>query len=112
MVPFAIAAAAEPVDAWLDAVVLVHQGSTTCAGAFVAAEGRVVTAYHCVAAGGRPRITTRAGESAVGRVAAVDRAADLAVIDVPALAGRPWLPVASAPPAPGEPVWALGHPLG
>lgn len=114
MLPIAIAAGAraEPVDAWLDAVVLVQQGSTTCAGALVSDGGQVATAYHCVAAGGRPRVTLRGGARATGRVVATDVAADLAVIEVPELAGRAWLAVADAPPAPGAPVWALGHPLG
>jgi CBS domain-containing protein len=96
--------------AWLEAVVLVHQGSTMCAGVLVDAEGHVATAYHCVAPGGRPRVTARDGASAVGRVAGVDVVNDLAVVEVPALAGRPWLQVAMAPPEIGEPVWALGHP--
>ena len=70
-----VALAAPP----LDAVVLVRQGASTCAGAFVDAEGTVATAYHCVTAGGRPKITTRDGRDAVGTQtcgAAGDRVAD------------------------------------
>lgn len=96
----------------LDAVVLVEQGSTSCAGAVVSPDGLVVTAYHCVAAGGRPLLRTRGGRRVVGRVRAVDRAADLALVEAPELAGAPWIPVADHAPSPGEPVAALGHPYG
>nr|MBA2319696.1 trypsin-like serine protease [Deltaproteobacteria bacterium] len=40
-----------------DPVVRVVVGSAACAGAIIS-PGRVLTAYHCVAAGGRARITT------------------------------------------------------
>jgi len=107
-----VAMAAPEVDAWLDALVLVRQGGTACAGTVVSPQGVVATAYHCVAAGGRPGITTRDGASVVGRVIAVDRARDLALLDAPALAGASWRPLAEAPPPVGAAVWALGHPGG
>jgi hypothetical protein len=106
------AALANPAADALDAVVLMVQGSSTCAGALVDAQGTVVTAYHCVAPGGRPLVTTRDGMVAVGRVVSVDRRYDLAVVSVPELAGHPWIPVAEQPPALGETVSALGHPFG
>ncbi len=46
-------ATASPSEAWLDALVLIQQGSTVCAGALVDPSGTVVTAYHCVSSGGR-----------------------------------------------------------
>lgn len=95
----------------VDAVVLVEQGRSTCAGAIVAG-GRVATAYHCVAAGGRPRITTRDGTVVVGRVVGVRRDADLAVIDAPGLAGLPGVALADEAPPPGSDVFAIGHPFG
>ncbi|MCB9698258.1 MAG: trypsin-like peptidase domain-containing protein [Alphaproteobacteria bacterium] len=98
------------IESWLDAVVLLRQGRATCAGARVAPD-RVLTAYHCVASGGHPGIEERDGTRTVGQVSWVDRGADLALVDVPA-SDAPWLPVATAPPAPGEGVWALGHPGG
>jgi hypothetical protein len=104
--------ATEPTHAPLDAVVLVQQGSTTCAGAIIDSAGRVATAYHCVAPGGRPRVTTRTGLEAVGRVSAVRTRQDLAVIEVPALAGQPSIPLRERPPVVGEAVFALGHPYG
>lgn len=99
-----------PVGAWMDAVVLLEQGSTACAGVVIDAEGTVATAYHCVAAGGHPRVQRRDGTVARGRVRGVDRARDLALVAVDGLAGGPWLPVAQGAPELGAPLWALGHP--
>lgn len=95
-----------------DAVVLVLQGSATCAGAFIDAEGHVATAYHCVADGGHPLVRTRDGREAVGRVVRWKASTDLAVVAVPELAGSPWLPVASEPPEQGADVEVWGHPYG
>ncbi len=110
------ALAAEPsgdpaVDA-VEAVVLVVQGSSTCAGALVDDLGTVATAYHCVASGGHPRVTARDGVYGVGEVISVDPRRDLALIRVHDLAGRPWLVVRDGAPAVGEVVSALGHPFG
>lgn len=96
----------------LEAVVLVQQGPGTCAGAFVDDRGTVATAYHCVAPGGRPRVTTHGGESALGRVTRVDVAHDLALVAVPALAGGAWIPLREGAPELGERVRTLGHPYG
>lgn len=108
----ALAAESEPPLLPLSAVVLVEQGGATCAGAFVDASGAVATAYHCVAHGGRPRITTEDGRVAIGRVSRVDPSMDLAVIAVPGLAGSAWLPLADGPPALGAVVRPIGHPYG
>jgi hypothetical protein len=104
------AALAAEVEPWLEAVVLVQQGSTMCAGVHVGG-GRIATAYHCVASGGRPLLTTRDGTRVSGRVRSVSPRLDLAVLDAPALASRKALPLALSPPALGAPVTALGHPL-
>ena len=106
------ALAKESSHAPMDAVVLVQLGSTTCAGAVVDPAGRVATAYHCVAPGGRPRLTTRAGVEAVGRVVAVNIRRDLAVIEAPPLAGQPWIPLREREAELGEAVFVLGHPYG
>ncbi len=110
----AVAAAlgAEPSADALNAVVLIQQGSTTCAGTIIDESGRVVTAYHCVAAGGRPRVITRSGTWTIGRVTAVRVHGDLAVIDAPGLAGEPWLSLRAAQPEVGERIAVLGHPYG
>ncbi len=107
-----LALAADPAAEALDAVVLVVQGSSTCSGALIDARGRIATAYHCVASGGRPRVQTRGGKRVVGRVVAVDPGHDLAVIDAPELAGEPWLELREGVPELGEEVSALGHPFG
>lgn len=96
----------------LDAVVLVEQGTATCAGAFVDANGTVATAYHCVAHGGRPRVTTYDGRSAIGRVTRVDPGMDLAIVSTPDLAGAPFLPLRVDPPGLGAVVRPIGHPYG
>lgn len=112
MLTFVIAvAAAAPVDAALDAVVLVQEGSATCAGVHVG-DGRIATAYHCVAPGGRPAVSARTGARVVARVVAVDVGADLAVLMAPGAEGWPSLGVAADPPEIGTPIWALGHPFG
>jgi hypothetical protein len=95
--------------AWLDAVVLLRLGAGTCSGALVAPD-RVLTAWHCVAPGGRPSVEWPDGARAVGRVVGADRDRDLALVAVPAQA-RPILPVSPALPTVGEAVHALGHPL-
>lgn len=94
----------------LDAVVFVAQGTHVCAGTRL--DGDVVlTAYHCVVSGGPVRVRGRDGRQVVGRVRAVDRARDLALVDVPGLGG-PTLPWSPDPPTPGDAVRAIGHPLG
>jgi hypothetical protein len=102
--------AATALAAPLDPVVRVIVGSSACAGAFIDDRGRVLTAYHCVASGGHPWIATRDGRTAAGRVRSWDVAADLAIVEVPALAGSPWLPVGPVP-EPGDAVAVVGHPL-
>lgn len=104
---------AADVDDWLDAVVLLQQGSTTCAGAWIDPDGAIATAYHCVASGGRVRILDRGGAVTRGRVVGVDVRHDLALIVAEDVAeDQPWLPLATRPPRLGAVVWALGHPLG
>ena len=112
MLTLAIAvAAAAPVDRDLDAVVLLRQGSTTCAAVHLG-DGRIATAYHCVAPGGRPLLVARSGARAVARIVAVDVAGDLAVLGAPEAGGWPSLALAADLPAQGASVRALGHPYG
>ncbi|MBT3222611.1 MAG: trypsin-like peptidase domain-containing protein [Proteobacteria bacterium] len=106
-----VASASPAVDP-MDAVVLLQTGNSSCAGAIVEATGRIATAYHCVASGGRPRITTRSGRRTTGRVSAVNVAADLAIIDAPELAGEAMLGISPDVPVPGDALWVLGHPFG
>lgn len=96
----------------LDAVVLIEQGVTACAGTIIDERGTVATAYHCVASGGRPAITTHRGNRVIGRVVALDRKNDLALVSAPDLVGEPWLVLRTTPAVLGEEVWALGHPMG
>jgi hypothetical protein len=94
------------------AVVLIQQGSSTCAGSLVSPDGRIITAYHCIADGGRVVVETRDGRSVQATVVGRVPSWDLALLDAPALADEPWLAVREVPVAVGEPVRAWGHPLG
>ncbi len=97
-----------PAVAALDHVVFLETGSTMCAGAHLGG-GRVATAYHCVAPGGRVRVTDRDGGSTVGRVRGVDRGRDLAIVQVDGLSGE-GLPLGPTPEV-GDGIVVLGHPL-
>ena len=107
MVAVAQASAVEPP---LDAVVSVQLGESTCGGAFVAPD-RVVTAYHCIAGGGRAIVTTRSGLSATARIVARSVRDDLALLATPSMAPLV-LPVRAEPPGIAEEVWAIGQPFG
>ena len=96
------------VEAWLEAVVLLRTGPSSCAGVLVDASGIVATAYHCVATGLRPLVVFRDGTSAVGRTIARDPSRDLALVSVDAGGCAPLL--LRHDPRLGERVYALGHP--
>ncbi len=100
-------------QASLDAVVVVQTGASYCAGAGVSDGPRayLVTAYHCVADGGRPLLRWRDGREARGRVVARSPGDDLALIEVE---GEPFptLEVREGPALQGEEAWGLGHPFG
>jgi hypothetical protein len=99
-----------PADAWLDSVVLLVTGPALCAGVVIDGEGTVATAYHCVANGRRPQVRTRGGGRHLGRVVATAPRDDLALLEVPGLAGVSALEPRATPARIGETVWALGHP--
>lgn len=96
--------------AWLDAIVLIVTGSSTCAGVLIDDKGTIATAYHCVATGLRSQVTTRDGESTLARTVAVDVDDDLALVTAPELAGWPHLSVRADTPTLGERTYGLGHP--
>jgi hypothetical protein len=102
----------ERLQDWMQAVVLLETGPSVCAGVLVDAQGTVATAYHCVASGRRPKVSTRDGLSGVGRLVATDARNDLALVRVDELSGQPSLEVREAALVQGERVWALGHPFG
>ncbi len=97
---------------WLEAVVLLTIGGSTCSGTFVEPSGLVLTAYHCVASGAPVRVETRSGGRAFGRTVAADPTHDLALVEVPALGpAAPTLPLRADDPALGDRLWAIGHPF-
>jgi hypothetical protein len=108
----------------LDAVVVVETGEAYCSGAGVrSAAGAlyILTAYHCVADGGRPYLRWRDGTTRRGRVVARAPADDLALIDVDGAGGATGagsspvfstLTLQEGPLVQGAQVWGLGHPFG
>jgi hypothetical protein len=100
-----------PVDEWLDSVLLLVTGSAWCSAVLVDDQGTVATAYHCIASGRRPQVTTRDGQRHLARVVATAPRDDLALLEVPELAGRVGLEIRPVPARIGETVWALGHPF-
>ncbi len=104
-------AGAHPSEAWLDSVLLLVAGSAWCSAAIIDEQGTVATAYHCIANGRRPQLTTRDGLKTVARVVATAPRQDLALLEAPELAGRPALEPRELGARPGETVWALGHPF-
>lgn len=99
-------------SAALDAVVLVQVGGAVCAGAALDDEGLVLTAYHCVAAGGPVVVYTRGGGGTVARIESTDTPADLALLRAEGLQVEATLEVAETSPELGATVRALGHPYG
>lgn len=100
-----------PVDAWLDSVLLLITGSAWCSAVLVDDQGTVATAYHCIASGRRPQVTTRTGERHLARVVATAPRDDLALLEVPGLVGGVGLEIRPDPARIAETVWALGHPF-
>lgn len=99
------------IASWQDSVVLLLTGPAWCSGVLIDDKGTVATAYHCVASGLRPQVTLRDGRTSLGRTVAARPREDLALIEVPELAGSPWLRVRTDEPAQGERVYGLGHPF-
>jgi len=109
-----VSAQISPVAAALPSIVIVEQGGALCAGVLVQLDEssvQVLTAYHCVAGGGRPKITTHDEQTVVGRVERVSVRKDLALISVEGLEEPHTLLLATSPPAIGTEVWAMGHPM-
>lgn len=98
--------------AWLDAVVLLMTGPSSCTGTVIEPSGTILTAYHCVANGMRPDVELHDGRVFRGRTIAADPAHDLALIEVLELGpGAIFLPVAAEDLAQASEVWAVGHPF-
>jgi hypothetical protein len=96
---------------WLDEVVLIFTGSTLCAGTVLNPGDQVLTAYHCVAAGGRPRVQLNDGRAVDGRVVRVDVKHDLALVALEEKVSA-GLSIRDGSPVIAEPVWVIGHPYG
>lgn len=103
--------AQEGPSVWLDSVVLLVTGPAWCSGAVLDGEGTVLTAYHCVANGQRPQVRTRNGDRYKARVVATSPRRDVALLEVPDLAGKlAPLKLRDTELVPGEVAWGLGHP--
>ena len=99
-------------DLPVDAVVLIVQGRTTCAGTLINENGWIATAYHCVAGGGKPGVETRDGRRTVGKVIKTSALYDLAIVEAQGLAGEPHVALSDALPERMSPVAVVGHPFG
>jgi len=102
-----------PLDQAMATVFTVHTATDEdrfLGSAFLWGAGDVaVTNAHVVADVAEVRLTDAAGRAQIGRIVARDAVRDVAVISVtPAQAGL----VAGPAPVLGEPIWALGAPLG
>ena len=100
------------IRSWLDSVVLLVTGPAYCSGVVIDEQGTVATAYHCIANGHKSEVHTRGGDMEMGRTIAARPRDDLALLRVPALAGKvPPMSVHPGSPEQGESVWGLGHPF-
>jgi S1-C subfamily serine protease len=101
----------------------VHSGNADAksalgSGYVIASDGRVITNYHVVGSyvdePGRYRIRVRASDGTAhdARLLRFDLVADLALLHVEALRGKPALPLSEREPSPGEPIVAFGNPEG
>lgn len=98
--------------AWLDAVVLLTTGPSSCTGTIVEPSGTILTAYHCVANGLRSDVALHDGRVFRGRTIAADPLHDLALVEVPELGPDAiFLPISASDPAQASEVWAVGHPF-
>ncbi len=93
-------------------VVLIRTPSGLGTGFAVDAD-RIATNLHVIFGASAAQVLTSDGRTFEDvRVVAIDTVRDLALLRVPSL-GLPGLPIAAdADPSPGEPVIAIGHPLG
>lgn len=108
--PVGAAAADSAPQKALPSVVTIVAGTSQGTGFAYGAANRLVTNAHVVGRATTVEVMTNNGRRLQGTVTAIDRPADLAVIriseSIPPLRGR------TAPPAPGEEVFAIGSPLG
>lgn len=104
-------ARAEPAENVSSAVVLVQLGDATCSGVAVSPEGHILTSYHCIADGGRPRVATREGNEFKAEVLARLPRRDLALLRVDG-ATLPYALVQGEAPTQGQAVDVWGHPFG
>ncbi|MCO4743483.1 MAG: trypsin-like peptidase domain-containing protein [Proteobacteria bacterium] len=97
----------EPSGAGLEQTLLITTGASVCSGVYLG-EGRVLTAYHCIAGGGRSKVARQDGTFAIGRVTHASVRDDLAILAVDFVGEGAVL--ASAAPSVGDVVRTIGHP--
>lgn len=102
----------DEIEQWRKSVVLLLTGNAWCGGVVIDEAGTVATAYHCVSSGRRPRVRTLDGKATRAVVTATRPADDLALMEVPGLAGIvPQRPIRTEALRVGEELWAIGHPF-
>ncbi|MEC7983969.1 MAG: serine protease [Myxococcota bacterium] len=107
---WAMASEPEPVEKWMESVVLILTGPSYCSGVVIDPKGTVATAYHCISSGLAPMVRFEDGSNHIARIVAADRENDLALLQLPA-GTYPALRVRTTRAVRGEEVYALGHPF-
>ena len=108
---FSELASPDQIDAWLDSVVLLVNNGAWCSGAFIGTDGKIATAYHCVASGRETAVKLRSGALVYAETIAVDPKHDLAIIQAKGLKVKAVLPLSEGRPRQGDQLYALGHPM-
>ena len=99
----------EQVKDWMESVPLIITGAHYCSGVVLEPDGQILTAYHCIASGQKPKVFFEDGSVYTGEISIVDVASDLALINIPEK--RKGIPLRISKPQRGESIWALGHPF-
>ncbi len=95
------------------AVVTLSQGRSSGSGSIIRADGLVLTNEHVVRGARQVRVTTADNRRFSGRVLAVDRRNDLALVQIQTRERLPFIPLAGRDGiAVGQQVFAIGSPFG
>lgn len=95
-----------------DCTVFVSIHNASGSGTSVSPNGLIITNEHVVGREKKARVDFPGGETLIGDVVLVDKQADLAAIVVKPTKQFAWAGIAEYTPRVGDPIWAVGYPLG